>query len=314
MGKGPSGVLKASTQHSILVHHSVSKLKGKSPLRYAGGKSRAVKFLMTKLPSGEITEYREAFLGGGSMAFAFSTKYPDVPIWVNDLYYNLYCFWTSLQKDPDLFAECIHECKIKAAETGVDGHRELFIRCKEEIQTATDPWEIGVRWYILNKTSFSGLTENGTFAPATMDSNFGLLNISKLAAYGHHIKDWRITNQDYTSLLEDTTDSTLIFLDPPYDKVGKNGKSVLYGKNGEMHTGFSHTDFFEACQDNASKILITYDSNPTLREVWDSWPQVEWDLTYTFHSSKVYRAAESKRKELLLANYNILDHSLEAFL
>jgi DNA adenine methylase len=40
----------------------------KTPLRYPGGKSRAVAKLCQWLPSREITEYREPFLGGGSMA------------------------------------------------------------------------------------------------------------------------------------------------------------------------------------------------------------------------------------------------------
>ena len=70
----------------------------KTPLRYPGGKSRIVYYLFRKsmIPQ-SIKEYREGFLGGGSCALAFSTMYPDVPVWVNDLYYNLYIFWTQLQ-------------------------------------------------------------------------------------------------------------------------------------------------------------------------------------------------------------------------
>ena len=39
----------------------------KTPLRYPGGKSRATKYLIPKMPK-DITEYREPFLGGGSVA------------------------------------------------------------------------------------------------------------------------------------------------------------------------------------------------------------------------------------------------------
>jgi len=39
----------------------------KTPLRYPGGKSKAVAKLWQWFPA-EITEYREPFLGGGSMA------------------------------------------------------------------------------------------------------------------------------------------------------------------------------------------------------------------------------------------------------
>jgi site-specific DNA-adenine methylase len=37
----------------------------KSPLRYPGGKSRAIKFITQLIP--EFKEYREPFVGGGSV-------------------------------------------------------------------------------------------------------------------------------------------------------------------------------------------------------------------------------------------------------
>ena len=55
----------------------------KTPLRYPGGKSRAVPKLWQWLPE-KIIEYREPFLGGGSMAIEMTKRFPDLPIWVND--------------------------------------------------------------------------------------------------------------------------------------------------------------------------------------------------------------------------------------
>ena len=72
----------------------------KTPLRYPGGKSRAVPKLCQWLPE-NITEYREPFLGGGSMAIEMTKRYPDIPIWVNDLYKPLYNFWLVLRDDGD---------------------------------------------------------------------------------------------------------------------------------------------------------------------------------------------------------------------
>jgi site-specific DNA-adenine methylase len=69
--------------------------KWKTPLRYPGGKSKAMNklFVDQNMPVDHIAEYREPFLGGGSPAIAFTKMYPDTPVWVNDKYYNLYCFW-----------------------------------------------------------------------------------------------------------------------------------------------------------------------------------------------------------------------------
>jgi len=78
----------------------------KTPLRYPGGKSRATKFLLPKFPK-DIKDYREPFIGGGSVAIEFSKQFPDVPVWVNDLYNPLYTFWCILQEQPQDLYECI---------------------------------------------------------------------------------------------------------------------------------------------------------------------------------------------------------------
>jgi DNA adenine methylase len=52
----------------------------KSPLRYPGGKQRIVKQLGDKLPT-HFDEYREPFLGGGSVFFYMQNVKPDVKHW-----------------------------------------------------------------------------------------------------------------------------------------------------------------------------------------------------------------------------------------
>ena len=49
----------------------------KSPLRYPGGKSKAIDFLMRYLPE-DFSEYREPFMGGGSMFFYIKQIKPNI--------------------------------------------------------------------------------------------------------------------------------------------------------------------------------------------------------------------------------------------
>ena len=44
-------------------------------------------------------EFREPFLGGGSVAIHVSKKYPHLKITVNDLYEPLVNFWQTIQDD-----------------------------------------------------------------------------------------------------------------------------------------------------------------------------------------------------------------------
>ena len=77
-----------------------------TPIRYPGGKSKAVKKLYEYMPlMNKYTEWREPFLGGGSMSIEMSKRYPDMKIWVNDLYPALFTFWTVLQSDGENMCE-----------------------------------------------------------------------------------------------------------------------------------------------------------------------------------------------------------------
>jgi site-specific DNA-adenine methylase len=65
----------------------------KTCLRYPGGKSKATQTLAPWYPE-NFKEYREPFIGGGSVAFYTTQAYPDVPIWINDLYVPLILLMT----------------------------------------------------------------------------------------------------------------------------------------------------------------------------------------------------------------------------
>jgi DNA adenine methylase len=284
----------------------------KTPLRYPGGKSKAMKYLFhdTKLPPNiqEITQYRDAFGGGGSPALAFARLFPNIPIHINDKYQNLYYFWITLQSNPEQLVNILKKKKESVGDD-VDKSRELFNEMKSEIGDQTDPFEVGWRWYAMNRMSFSGLTESGTMSTWAMRDCFSFRVIESLIIFGKIIKNWKITNLDYSELIDDDP-NVFLFLDPPYDI-----KDSLYGKDGSMHKGFNHREFYEKVSKSGNTCMITYNSNPTLREWYSEWTQEEWDLTYTMNNQLTsYVENQKKRKELLLMNYKSNVSTLDEFL
>ena len=84
----------------------------KTPLRYPGGKSRALSKLFQFIPDlKDYTEFREPFLGGGSVAIEIGKRYPHIDIWVNDLYEPLYNFWKVLQSDGQKLRDILIQLK-----------------------------------------------------------------------------------------------------------------------------------------------------------------------------------------------------------
>ena len=71
------------------------KTQIKSPLRYPGGKSKALSQIIPHLPP-NVSEYREPFIGGGSVYLAIKHLLGDQikHYWINDLNFDLFCFWT----------------------------------------------------------------------------------------------------------------------------------------------------------------------------------------------------------------------------
>ena len=104
----------------------------KTPLRYPGGKSRAVSKLFQFIPDLKgVKEYREPFLGGGSVALEITKRYPHIEVWVNDLYEPLYNFWCELQHSGHQLQGEI--AGLKTVHCNQDSARCLFLEMKEII-------------------------------------------------------------------------------------------------------------------------------------------------------------------------------------
>jgi len=271
----------------------------KTPLRYPGGKSRAcTKMDQYLLKVSDCKEYREPFLGGGSVAIHITKKYPHLDVWVNDLYEPLYNFWRVLQDTGADLAESIGELKSQHPEP--ESAKDLFLKSKNTVNDYTKSNLFrATAFYIINKCSFSGLTESSSFSKQASVSNFSMRGIEKLLGYSQIIKDWKITNYSYETLLTDSKE-VFTYLDPPYEI-----KDNLYGKKGSMHNGFNHDDFAFDCDRHIGYQLISYNSSNLIRERFEGWNTGEFDLTYTMRSVGEYMRAQKDRKELLLFNYGI---------
>ena len=273
----------------------------KTPLRYPGGKSRALTKLFQYFPDlKDYTHYHEPFLGGGSVALEVTKRYPHLNIWVNDLYEPLYNFWRELQDHGNEITDILIQLKQRHCDHS--SAKQLFLDAKKYLERpAEDTEDIhrAVSFYIINKCSFSGLTESSSFSKQASDSNFSLAGIERLRDYQKLIGNWKFTNLSYEQLLTDDK-SIFTYLDPPYE-IGSN----LYGKRGNMHKGFNHDHFAIKCDRFIGPQLISYNSSQLIRERFEGWTAAEFAHTYTMRSVGSYNTDQASRKELVLFNYEV---------
>jgi len=279
----------------------------KTPLRYPGGKSRACKKLAPHFPDlSKYTEYREPFLGGGSVAIYIAQRYPNLNVWVNDLYEPLTNFWTQLRDNSNEVKGQLQELKQRHPDPV--SAKSLFLDSKDYLSKDPGGCDLTARavaFYVVNKCSFSGLSESSSFSSQASDSNFSARGIEKLPFYGRLIKNWKITNVSYEQLLTDW-DNIFTYLDPPYE-IGSN----LYGRKGNMHNGFNHDSFATICDRFTGPQLISYNSSQLIKERFQNWKAAEFELTYTMRSVGKYMKDQKERKELILLNYETTVENLE---
>jgi len=273
----------------------------KTPLRYPGGKSRATVKLAQFFPDlKEYKEFREPFLGGGSVALYITKMYPDLNIWVNDLFEPLSTFWKCLQDHGDEITQRLEFAKQR--HPNPMSAQDLFDEAKEYLEldvTERDAIKTAVNFYIVNKCSFSGLSANSSFSKQASDSNFSMRGIKRLPEFSELIQNWKITNGRYQELLTDDK-SVFTYLDPPYD-IGSN----LYGRKGDMHKSFDHDGFATICDRFIGPQLISYNSSQLVQERFQGWTLAEFAHTYTMRSVGSYNTDQATRKELVILNYEV---------
>ena len=266
----------------------------KSPLRYPGGKSRAIERLKELTPK-EFEEYREPFVGGGSFFIYLKQQYPHLKFWINDLNPELYYFWKYAQIDSEKLAKELR--KIRTETTDGQG---LFNKLLSLDVIHLQEFERAVRFFVLNRITFSGVVESGGYSQQAFDGRFTDSSIERVAQLANILQDVRITNLDYREILSESSSGVFTFLDPPYFKATK---SKLYGKNGILHTEFNHDEFALEMKKHNDSWLITYDDSHEIRRNFEFANIYEWELQYGMNNYKQGKA--EKGRELFISNYRI---------
>ncbi len=262
----------------------------KSPLRYPGGKSRSIKVIAPLIP--DFKEFREPFLGGGSVFVYAKQRYPKKKYWVNDLYFELYKFWEQSQSNLDAVITQVNQWKAEFEE-GKKLHRFLI----DNIRKFSDI-EIASAFFVLNRITFSGTSESGGFSNQAYEKRFTPSSIERLKKLQYVLPDTQITNFDYKKVVESEGENVFIFLDPPYYSATK---SALYGKNGNLHKGFDHERFAETMKNCPHKWLITYDNSDYIKDMFSFANIFTWELTYGMRN--VSKDSKQKEKEIFISNY-----------
>lgn len=274
----------------------VKKQAFTSPLRYPGGKFRARKILDEYIPEG-TEKVLAPFFGGGSFELFLNNR--GVGVVAYDNFWLLANFWEQLLASPAEIASM-----IRPHLGGVD--KEVFKSYQQELkdynheETSNPPAnelkDLAVKFFIVNRCSFSGATLSGGFSKSASETRFTESIVNKLETFDNPLLS--VAHGDFEQTIKShSTDPEidLLFLDPPY--MLEEQKNKLYGKNGDMHRGFDHETLKTSVEDTGKPFVLTYNNCDEVKDLWGDYTINEAQWSYGMNQSK-------KSSELIITNIN----------
>lgn len=248
----------------------------KSPLRYPGGKSRAVKQILNLLPQG-LSTLCSPFLGGGSIELACSSQL-GVKVFGYDAFKPVVNFWQALLKNPSLLAELVNMYYPLS--------RIQFYSLQKQYPTLKGKLRLAATFFVLNRSSFSGTTFSGGMSLG--HPRFTKKSIERLADF--HVDDFIVNHADFKKSIA-KHDSDFLYLDPPYP----NGCS-LYGIKGDHHCGFDHEGLAGMLK-NRDRWLLSYNDCEMIRKLYSDFKILTPKWSYGMNANK-------KSSEVLILSHD----------
>jgi DNA adenine methylase len=198
----------------------------------------------------------------------------------------------SLRDRPFEFIEAISKIK-KSSHNGKDLYREL-VRDK----TPRDFFQRGIRFFVLNRITYSGTIDSGGYSNEAFHKRFTKSNIAKLEPLSKLLANVEIVNEGYEKLMLESGEGVFIYLDPPYWNSKKSG---LYGTNGNLHRFFDHEQLAKNIGRCKHKWLMTCDDSLIMHGLFGMHYTITCEWSYGM--TNVNGKKTSLGKELFIANY-----------
>ena len=273
------------TPKQIFLH----KLKGKrkkykrylgSPLRYAGGKSWAVGYVVERLPE-NIKRLVSPFFGGGSIEIAVA-KELGIEVIGFELFDILVNYWKiQIERPSELYKELL---QLKPT-------KEIYKYVKQELKKH---WEGKLRIPPLKLAAYYYFNHNLSYGPGFlgwMSSVYA--NEEMYQRLLERVKNFNVKNiKIECALFEEVIPkfkNDFLYCDPPY-YLGKDStlfRGLYPQRNFPIHhNNFNHELLRELLLDHKGGFILSYNDAPTIRKWYKDFEIIELPIHYTMGREK----------------------------
>ncbi len=272
----------------VATPYIADKSKVKSPLRYPGGKFYALKHIMPYLTCVPHDEYREPFLGGGSVFFA--KRKADFNI-LNDLETDIIKFYQAIT-DPAMRKAL---AALMAQEVAT---RERHTEVKNMIPRTE--LEAIFKTFYLNRTSYCGIINSPAWGYAEGKSsppqNWGKF----LYDVAPKLEGVELHSEDFETIISMPAQGSrvLMYLDPPYYHADQKRAYTKPFKESD------HIRLAEALKKTNHLFCLSYDDCQEIRDLY-SWAYI-YDVSWLYNTDNKCGQLRKACKELIVTNYQVI--------
>jgi DNA adenine methylase len=246
-----------------------------SPLRYPGGKSWAVGYVIEHLPE-NVKKLVSPFFGGGSIEIAVS-KELGIQVLGFDIFDILVNYWQVQIKFPlELFNELE---RLKPT-------KEVYAQVKEDLKKH---WKGEIKLPPIKLAAYYFFNHNLSYGPGFLgwmssvyaDENVYRKMIEKVKNF--HVKNLWVECADFKDVLPEFRNDFL-YCDPPY-YLGEDStlfRGLYPQRNFPIHhNNFNHELLRDLLYSHRGGFILSYNDSPTIRKWYKDFEIVEIPVHYT---------------------------------
>jgi DNA adenine methylase len=296
-----------------------------SPLRYAGGKSKAIGLILENLPKLKEKKIVSPFFGGGSVELCLSQML-GIKIIGYDIFDMLTNFWNVLIHNKSDFIKELKKFKVTQEEFTYNRHvllnywekikpEDLNYKTKNKLELKREDLTrldnnniIQAVYYYYNMTLSYGPMFLGWPSSNEINKDKFQRRIEKIDKM--NFTNIEISCASFQDVLEKHSNDFL-FLDPPYYLEGdsKMFKGMYPNCNFAIHhNNFNHLKLAEILKNHKGGFLMTYNNCSKIRELYDDckleYP--EWQYTYGQGETRIGKNRKENTKDNIKESHEII--------
>ena len=186
-----------------------------------------------------------------------------------DAFSPLVAFWQHALTSPKRMAEKVRDSYLPL-------ERSAFYELQKSFSTVEDSFDRAVRFFVLNRASYSGVSLSGGMSPGHPRLTPSV--VARLESFKAPNLD--VQKADFADSLA-LHPNTFAYLDPPY----LLGSPCLYGEQGNMHKGFDHERLARILCKRKGWVL-SYNDCEAVRKLYRGHKIIELKWVYGMSKSK----------------------------